>query len=107
MVGGGSAAGYGNDELALEFEDIFPAASHMLEYGEISQAEIDALQPLAQMLDAFCKEADDFFWQRDALYSDERWEELRRYAARGLLQLPDEERQSDCTRALGSDAGQT
>lgn len=100
MTGGESAAAYGNDELALEFEDIFPAAEHMLEYREITQAEIDAIQPLADILDLFCREADDFFWQRDALYSDERWRKLRYCADKALQHLPDEERESDYTRGL-------
>jgi hypothetical protein len=100
MTGGESAVAYGNDELVLEFDDIFPAAEHMLEYREITQAEIDAIQPLADMLDLFCREADDFFWQRDALYSDDRWKKLRYCAGKALHHLPDEKRESDYTRGL-------
>ena len=46
LTGGRSAEGYGNNELVLEFEDMFVAVDHMLDHGEITQAEIDALRLL-------------------------------------------------------------
>jgi len=100
LTGGGSAADYGNNELVLEFDDIFVATEHMLEHGEITRTEIDSIRPLADMLEIFCKEADDSFWQREALYSDQRWNQLRRCATDILPQLPDEERDSDYLRGL-------
>lgn len=100
LTGGGSAAGYGNDELALEFGDIFCAVGHMLEHGEILQSEIDTVQPLSDMLELFQKEASKEFWRREALFSNSRWEQLRICAASTLLKLPDEERDSDYLRGL-------
>ncbi len=39
VSGVGSGVGYGNDELALELCDIYCAAEHMREWGEILDAE--------------------------------------------------------------------
>ncbi|CAA9211558.1 MAG: hypothetical protein AVDCRST_MAG93-42 [uncultured Chloroflexia bacterium] len=40
-----SGVGSGNDELALELEDILCAAGDMRERGEISDAEVAAVKP--------------------------------------------------------------
>ena len=102
LTGGHSAAPYGNNELALEFDDIFPAAEHMLEHGEITQSEIDLIRPLDDLLKRLCDEADDTFWSRDALLHDVRWQQLRSCAFEVLSALPDEQRESDYTRGLTS-----
>ena len=65
LTGGGSAAGYGNNELALELDDILHAADDMTDHGELTQAEKEAIQP---------------------------WAVVRICAARTLARLPDEER---------------
>ena len=93
-------AAYGNDELALEFDDIFPVTEHMRRHGEIRQSEIDAIRPLAEMLDFTFNYSDASFWERAALYTDQRWSLIRRCAAKALLDLPDDDRESDYTRGL-------
>lgn len=50
LTGGGRAAVYGNDELALELGDIFCAAYDMIEHGELSHAEKEAVRPLEELL---------------------------------------------------------
>jgi hypothetical protein len=84
--------GYGNDELALELGDILPAAGHMQEWGEISDAEVAAVKPLDRLLTKWSGSANSDFWRREALWTDERWEEVRRLAREALAFLPDEER---------------
>ena len=76
LTGGGSAEAYGNDELALEFEDSFSMVGHMLECGEITPEEIDALRPLDAMLAR---------WSGP----DPRWRAIRLEAAEVLARLPD------------------
>jgi hypothetical protein len=87
-----SGVGYGNDELALELEDIFCAAGDMLELGEISDAEVAALKPLDSLLENWSGSANRDFWRREALWTDRRWEEIRACAKQALGSLPDEER---------------
>ncbi|HYJ82488.1 MAG TPA: hypothetical protein VEW26_06560 [Allosphingosinicella sp.] len=92
LTGGGSAAGYGNDELALELDDIYGAAGHMLEYGEITPAEIEAARPLNELLLHWSGQRNADFWTREALFGDPRWDEVRGCASRCLASFPDEER---------------
>ncbi len=91
----GGASGYGNDELALEFKDIYMAVRDMLHWGEISQEEIDAAKPLNELLSKWSGEQNADFWQRNALWSDQRWEQVRQCSQQVLLGYPDEERESD------------
>ncbi len=100
FMGGGSAEAYGNDELALEFEDSFVAVGHMLECGEITQEEIDALRPLDAMLARWSGPEHPEFWARRALFEDPRWRAIRVKAAEVLARLPDEARESDYMRSL-------
>lgn len=91
----GDARAYGNDELALEFEDIYVAAGHMRYWGEITQDEIDAAKPLEELLLKWSGRHNADFWRRDALWTDPRWEEVRERARKVLSAYPDEERESD------------
>ncbi len=97
-----SAARYENNELVLAFDDIFPSGKHMLEYDEITQAEMDSIKPLDRMIEQLCGEVDDAFWKREALFADVRWQRLRSCATKVLTALPDEQRESDYTRGLTS-----
>jgi hypothetical protein len=92
VSGAGSSMGYGNDELALELEDIFRAAGDMREWGQISEAEVAAVKPLNSLLEKWSGSANEHFWRREALWKDERWEEVRACAKQALSSLPDEER---------------
>lgn len=94
----GSATDYGNDELALDFDAIYRASDHMLQYGEIAQEEIDAAKPLDALLDKWSGAENADFWTRDALFNDPRWEEVRLCAQSALQAYPDERRESDWTR---------
>lgn len=100
LTGGKSAEAYGNDELALEFEDSFIAVGHMLECGEISQSEIDALRSLDEMLARWSGQRHKDFWARKALFEDPRWEAIRLRASEVLALLPDEARESEYTRSI-------
>ena len=92
MTAGGSAEAYGNDELVEEFYDIFPATNDMIEYGELTEAEKEAVSPLEATLTRWCGQRDGEFWSRDALFHDPRWADIRACALRALADLPDEER---------------
>jgi hypothetical protein len=100
LTGGKSAEAYGNDELAMEFDDSFIAVNHMLEFGEISQDEIGALRTLNEMLNRWSGSAHREFWAREALFKDPRWQAIRSRASEVLALLPDETRESVYTRSL-------
>jgi hypothetical protein len=103
-TGGGSAEGYGNDELGLILDDSFMAHRHMMEFGEINDAEVAAVKRLHDFVNSHWGD-DANFWDRKALFYDPRWREVREMAARVLDQLPDELRESDFTHEL--DKGMT
>ncbi len=90
----GDATGYGNDELALEFEGMYVAVGHMRDWGEIGQEEIDAAKPLNELLEKWSGQQNAEFWRRDALWSDPRWEQVRQSAREVLRLYTDEERLS-------------
>ena len=92
LTGGGSAAVYGNDELALELEDILVAANDMIDHGELAEEEKAAIRPLGALLSQWSGEENADFWTREALFDDARWTEVRACAARALAHLPDEAR---------------
>lgn len=98
LTDGASAAGYGNDELGLEFDDSYGAVGHMLDCGEISQKEIDAAKPLDRLLQQWSSKTNAGFWTREALFTDPRWHEVRQCAQNVLEAFPDEPRESDWTR---------
>ena len=100
LTGGGSAAGYGNDELALELEDIAPATADMMDFGEITAEEVEAVKAIDLLIAQYQQEHDPVFWRREALFDDPRWQNVREVAAQALAQLPDEARESDYTREL-------
>lgn len=92
VTGGGCAAEHGNDELALELDGMFQAANDMIEHGELSEGERMAILPLDEWLTGWSGPGKADFWQRDALFNDARWEEVRACAAHALAGLPAEER---------------
>jgi hypothetical protein len=101
-TGGGSAEGYGNAELVEEFYDVFLALNHMHEFGEIEQSEIAATMRLDSFLNLICASQDNVLWSREALFTDERWKQIRLHASGVLKELPDEPRESEYTRGLGA-----
>ena len=92
LTGGGNSTGYGNDELALELDDIFFAANDMIEHGELTDAEKESIQPLDRLLSELSGQENAEFWRREALFEDPRWELVGTCAAQSLLRLPDEKR---------------
>lgn len=101
-TGGGNAAAYRNAELALELEDIAIATGHMMDFGEITAAEVAAVKPLHDRLIACLQTQDPVFLARAALFKDARWQDIRDLASQALAQLPDESRESDWTRGSAS-----
>ena len=91
-TGGGSATSYGNDELALEFDDIFHASRDMIRHGELTEYEAALIRPLDDLLTRLSGEHHAYVWQREALDADSRWDEIRTLAQSALSGLPDEER---------------
>lgn len=80
----GFTAGYGNDELALNFDDMFMAAADMIQAGELTAAQRDAALPLDQLLNRWSAQSNADFWNRRALWTDHRWEEIRSTAKTAL-----------------------
>lgn len=72
----------------------------MLECGEITPEEIDALRPLDAMLARWSGPEHSELWARRALFEDPRWRAIRLEAAEVLARLPDEPRESDYMRSL-------
>ena len=103
LTGGKSAEAYGNNELAMEFDDSFFAVGHMFECGEINQTEIDALRSLDEMLTRWSGLEHKDFWARKALFEDCRWQAIRLQASAILAILPDETRESAFTRNGNND----
>jgi hypothetical protein len=103
LTDGDSAIAYGNVELIEQFGDIYAAHVDMAECGELRPNEVEAVARLDQLVDRICAEQDDALWQREALFTDERWGKLRHCASGVLAQLPAEARHSDYTpRSNGS-----
>lgn len=92
LTGGGSAAAYGNDELALSLDDLFFASNDMISHGELTTAEAAAIRPLDELLTELSGKQNASFWRRESLNSDERWNNVRSLAAEALAQLPEQER---------------
>ncbi|RYD66947.1 MAG: hypothetical protein EOP58_04310 [Sphingomonadales bacterium] len=102
LVNGGSAAAYGNDELALELDDIFVAANDMIECGELTEHEAALIRPLNTMLGDLSGKQHADFWLRNALADDPRWVEVRALAAAALKKLPIESRDVGMSAPHGS-----
>lgn len=98
VTGGGSAAAYGNDELALSLDDLFFASNDMIAHGELTDTEATAIRPLDEALTAMSGERNASFWRREALHDDEQWNGIRMLAASALAKLPEK------TRAVGRSA---
>lgn len=77
---------------------------HMLEFGEITPAEIGIVRPLETLIGQYCAAPGVKPWDDEsALLSDPIWARIRSLAAEVLEQLPDEDRESEWTRNLRND----
>ncbi|PTT42551.1 hypothetical protein DBR33_11570 [Stenotrophomonas sp. HMWF022] len=76
----------------MSLNDLFFASNDMIALGELSDAEAAAIRPLDDALTAMSVERNASFWQREALYEDERWNGIRTIAASALARLPEEAR---------------
>ena len=92
MTSDGDVSGYGNDELAMDLEDIFLASADMIDHGELTAIEKAAIEPLDSLLEKWSGKKHADFWARSALFSDTRWREVRNVASTALAHLPDEQR---------------
>ena len=89
LLSQGLDASYGNDELALVFDDIAPAVQDMRDRGELSAAQAEVPQALSTLLDGLSGDDNAAFWTREALWTDPRWEEVRRCAQTALAAFPE------------------
>lgn len=78
------ASCYGNDELALELGDNLPILPNLIEAGLLKIEAVDILEPLDRFLDEYSGKGHPGFWVREALYNDERWDEVRKLARTAL-----------------------
>jgi hypothetical protein len=88
-TGGGDASGYGNIELVEQIGDSELTLDDMVRCGELTRSEAEAVRELDGLIERICSQADDALWERAALFSDVRWENLRDRAAEVLIQLPE------------------
>jgi hypothetical protein len=88
LVRDGDTSGYGNDELALQFEDYAISIDHMLNAGELTSGQADALRTLDRILLSWSGKQHPEFWTRDALLTDPRWVDVRQRAKAALDLLP-------------------
>lgn len=86
LTAAGLPEAYGNDELALEFDDAFSPAEDMVSQGELSRDQQAMIAPLSDLLAELSGPSP--FWNRQALWSDERWERVRGLARQAFLGLP-------------------
>ncbi|MEH6714268.1 hypothetical protein [Parasphingorhabdus flavimaris] len=78
------ASGYGNVELALELEDNLVTIPNILDAGFLEIEAVDSIKPLDTFLGKYGGQENADFWARDALYHDERWNEVRKLARTAL-----------------------
>ena len=83
----GFTEGYGNDELALEFEDVFISAPGLYRDGQLTQQQFEAVSAVDSLLDHWSGKDHPDFWNRASLWADPRWEEVRRLAGVALSAL--------------------
>jgi len=84
LFGGDIGPEFCVDELAFEFGDYYSATRHMMTRREITQAEIDAVEPVDALLARWSGKANADFWTVRALFSDPHWEEVRACARQAL-----------------------
>ena len=87
VTGGGSAEGYGNDELLDGYFEDVVALNHLVEIGQVTKTEAESMLRLEDFIAEMSKGNDEFF-ERDALFSDRRWEDIRVVAKEVLAELP-------------------
>ncbi len=77
-------SGYRNDELALELEDNLVTLPNILDAGFLEIKAVDSIKPLDTFLNEHSGKENSDFWAREALYHDERWNEVRKLARTAL-----------------------
>ncbi|MEM8723927.1 MAG: hypothetical protein AAGE86_00250 [Pseudomonadota bacterium] len=87
ITGGGSAEAYGNYELLAGYCEDVIAMSYLVQIGQVTNTEADAMLRLDTFIGETIKDED--FYERDALFSDPRWEGIRIAAREVLAELPD------------------
>jgi hypothetical protein len=75
--------GVGNDEMALEFDDIAGARHTLLSNGVLSAAQAEAIAAVAKRLNGITT-AGPSRWGDAAIRSGEDWEELRGLAKQAV-----------------------
>ena len=70
-----------NDELALEFDDIYRPLVHQFAQLNVPHSTVDKLARLDGLLDEMSGPQHHELWEPDALQTSERWAEVRRLAA--------------------------
>jgi hypothetical protein len=72
------------DELALSFNDIAAARENMLQCGELSNKECEAIERLDKYLDQMSGSENAELWTVHALNTSKEWEEVRALAKLAL-----------------------
>ena len=76
------------EELALELHNLLVASSYLIETGQASKSQIEAVQPLDNYLESLSSQKESGFWAREALFKDKRWELVRQLAKDALKAFP-------------------
>ncbi len=80
-----AASQTGNDELALDFSD---SLEFVLDNNWLSPSQADALRALDAYLETISGQENWEAWTREALFTDQRWIEVRKLAQAALNTMP-------------------
>jgi hypothetical protein len=75
--------------LALVFDDIYSAAADMQACGELTAEQVAAAGTLDELLILYSGAQHQAFWAREALWHDNRWEQIRSCARQVLNAFPE------------------
>lgn len=75
------------DELALEFDDGYRMGLQFVQAGWITEATLEAMDQLDDLLSAMSGEPNASLWDEQALGSSPKWDEVRSLARAVLLSI--------------------
>jgi hypothetical protein len=72
------------DEMALDFDNWVRIIQT---YWDLSEEQNKIINQINAFLDRMSEKSEDSFWTDEALFTDEKWEEVRKFAKEGIAAL--------------------